>query len=139
MKRGGGSGRAYKPTDKDRGRVEALAGYGFTIDQIASDLGIGRQALYQHFRQELDVAHIRANALVAQSLFRKATGEGTGAVAAAIFWMKVRCGWREERPETVFVAPPLGKKELAANAAASAGKGSEWADDLAFDGGERLN
>jgi urease accessory protein UreF len=132
---GRGSGRRYTPTEKDRGRVEALAGYGFTEEQIAADLGIGAETLRKYYRTELTTAHIKANALVAQSLFRKATGDGNGAVAAAIFWMKTRCGWREVERD---MAPLLGKKQMQEAAALTAGHGSDWADDLDYagDGGK---
>jgi hypothetical protein len=43
----------------------------------------------------LAAAPIKANAAVAQSLFRKATGDGPQSVAAAIFWVKARMGWKE--------------------------------------------
>jgi hypothetical protein len=33
--------------------------------------------------------------VVAENLYRKATGEGREAVTAAIFWLKARAGWRE--------------------------------------------
>jgi hypothetical protein len=106
--------RKYEPTEKDRGRVEALAGYGFTIEQISADLRIDHKTLYKYFSLELATAHVRANALVAQSLFRKATGEGTGAVAAAIFWLKVRAGWKEnDFYDRMPPAPKIGKKEQA--------------------------
>ena len=39
--------------------------------------------------------HIKANSAVAQSLFKKATGDGPQSVAAAIFWAKTRMGWKE--------------------------------------------
>jgi hypothetical protein len=32
---------------------------------------------------------------VAESLYRKATGEGREAVTAAIFWLKTRARWKE--------------------------------------------
>ena len=38
---------------------------------------------------------MKANAKVAENLYRKATGEGREAVIAAIFWLKTRAGWRE--------------------------------------------
>jgi hypothetical protein len=47
------------------------------------------------YRKELDGAAIEANAKVAESLFRRATGEGREAVTAAIFWLKTRAGWKE--------------------------------------------
>jgi hypothetical protein len=37
----------------------------------------------------------KANTKVAESLFRKATGDGPQSVAAAIFWLKTRAGWME--------------------------------------------
>ncbi len=89
--------KKHEVTDKERGRIEALAGYGFTSDQIAADLGISKRTLYKHYKHEMQTAHIKANALVAQNLFRKATNpeDSPGAVTAAIFWMKVRAGWKE--------------------------------------------
>jgi hypothetical protein len=64
--------------------------------------------------------------MVAQSLYQKALGNGNGAVAACIFWLKVRAGWVEPRP---WEEQP-GRKELQQKAAATAGAGTEWAQDL---------
>ena len=55
----------------------------------------------KHFRAELDRGAIEAITKVAQSLFRTAT-EGNN-VAAAIFWMKARAGWREKQELRVSV------------------------------------
>jgi hypothetical protein len=44
---------------------------------------------------ELDLGHVKANAKVAENLFRKATGEGRESVTAAIFWLKTRARWKE--------------------------------------------
>lgn len=52
-------------------------------------------SLRKHYRDELKNGHVKANAKVAENLFRKATGEGREAVIAAIFWMKTRAGWKE--------------------------------------------
>lgn len=49
----------------------------------------------KHYRHELDNGQIKATAKVAESLFRKATGEGPQSVTAAIFWLKTKGGWRE--------------------------------------------
>ncbi len=48
-----------------------------------------------YYRDELDDGHVKANAKVAENLYRKATGEGREAVTAAIFWLKTRAGWKE--------------------------------------------
>lgn len=53
------------------------------------------KTLRKHYRQELDFGHTKANARVAEFLYRKATTEGSQAVTAAIFWLKTRAGWRE--------------------------------------------
>jgi hypothetical protein len=43
----------------------------------------------------LNLGSTKATAKVAEFLFHKATTEGAQCVAAAIFWMKTRVGWRE--------------------------------------------
>jgi hypothetical protein len=50
--------------------------------------------LRKWFRDELDTATIEANARVAQTLYQQATTPGN--IAATIFWLKARAGWREK-------------------------------------------
>ncbi|WP_244408254.1 hypothetical protein [Roseomonas fluvialis] len=71
-----------------------MAGFGVPHTDIATFLGIDAKTLRKHFREELDRGTTEANAKVAQSLFQMAT-QGKN-VAAAIFWMKARAGWREK-------------------------------------------
>ncbi len=78
-----------------RRQVEALAGFGMPEIDIARVVGIDPKTLRKHYRDELDTGQIKANAKVAESLYRKATGEGREAVVAAIFWLKTRAGWKE--------------------------------------------
>jgi hypothetical protein len=54
-------------------------------------------SLVKHFREELDTGTVRANAKVAGALFRTATDPAMGAkaIAAQIFWLKTRAGWKE--------------------------------------------
>ena len=85
----------YKPTPEQRAQVESLAAYGTPQETIASVLKIDPKTLRKHFRDELDNAAPKANAAVAQSLYKKATGDGPQAVTAAIFWAKCRMGWKE--------------------------------------------
>jgi hypothetical protein len=75
--------------------VEAMAGYGVPEADIAGVLGIDPKTLRKHYRHELDHGHVKANAKVAENLYRKATGDGREAVIAAIFWLKTRAGWKE--------------------------------------------
>ncbi len=77
------------------GKVEALAGFGFTVSEIARILQVDASALSAAFPHELDSGELKANARVAENLYRKATGDGTEAVTAAIFWLKTRARWKE--------------------------------------------
>lgn len=83
----------HVPTDYTRGEVSALVSFGNTQEEIARHLGISENTLAKHYRDELDNAVLRANAKVANSLFRKAT-EGDD-VTAQKFWLKTRGRWRE--------------------------------------------
>jgi hypothetical protein len=86
---------AHQPDEASRRQVEALAGYGVPETGIADMVGIDPKTLRKHYRHELKIGHTKANSAVAQSLFRKATGEGHQSVTAAIFWAKTRMGWKE--------------------------------------------
>jgi len=87
--------RAHKPDPFHRRQVEAMAGYGVPEISIARVVGIDAKTLRKHYRDELDTGQIKATAKVAESLFRKATSDGSQSVTAAIFWLKTRGGWRE--------------------------------------------
>ncbi|MCB1425159.1 MAG: hypothetical protein R3D65_17025 [Zhengella sp.] len=89
---------AHRPTLADRRQVEMLAGSGVREVQIAGLIGIDPKTLRKHYRSELDHGHTRANAKVAENLFRIATGDGYEAVTAAIFWLKTRADWIEPCP-----------------------------------------
>jgi AraC-like DNA-binding protein len=84
----------YEPSAEQRRLVRTMAGFGVPQEDIARHLGVDPKTLRRHFRDELDTGTTDANLRVAQSLFQMAT---TGKnVAAAIFWMKARAGWREK-------------------------------------------
>ena len=85
----------FEPTEDQRRTVRALSGYGVPQDGIAIHIGVDPKTLRKHFRDELDRGSVEATAKVAQSLFNMAT-QGNN-VAAAIFWMKARAGWREKQ------------------------------------------
>ena len=87
--------RAHEPTEKDRKQVTVMAGIGLTHGQISKVLGISDETLRKYYDHELETAEALMNAQVAQNLFSIATSKGSGSVAAAIFWMKTRAGWRE--------------------------------------------
>jgi len=118
----------HEPSEKDRKTVESMASYGIPQQDIARVIGLTLPTLHKWYRYELDTGHIKANSMVAQSLFQKATGSGQGAVTACIFWLKVRAGWVEPKP---WDEAPIGRKEQLQQAAATAGgANTEWATDL---------
>jgi hypothetical protein len=104
----------YKPDEKSSKQITLMAGIGLTHDQIAKVMGISDETLRRHYKKELATAKTMLNTQVANNLFRIATSSEKGAVAAAIFWMKTRAGWKETidlsnedgslKPEPVQVA-----------------------------------
>jgi inorganic triphosphatase YgiF len=88
---------AHVPTEKTRASVSALKSFGVTHDQIAAYINISHDTLEVHYRQELDTAQTKANAMVAGKLFKKATEQED--LTAMIFWLKTRARWREKDPD----------------------------------------
>ena len=92
----------HAPTDKSRAEVAALYSYGTPQQEIARFIGIDTKTLSKHYREELDVAQVKAHAAVGRFLYQSATGatlkEGAShsdCVRAAMFWAKTRMGWKE--------------------------------------------
>lgn len=86
----GPAGRMPQPA-----QVEAMAGYGLSPADIAQVLDVDLEVLKSSCAHELSAGQIKANARVAESLYRKALGDGREAVTAAIFWLKTRARWKE--------------------------------------------
>ena len=82
-----------------------MSGYGIPQEEIARVIGIDEKTLRKWYREELDTAATKANAKVAESLYKKATGwKRNGApedermppdTTAAIFWAKTRMKWKD--------------------------------------------
>ena len=92
----------HKPNDKTRAEVSALCSFGIPQSEIAVYVGIDAKTLRKHYRDELDVAHTKANAQVGRFLLQNASGQTiqkgasySDCVRAAMFWAKTRMGWRE--------------------------------------------
>ena len=92
---------AHKPDPTSRRQVEAMTAYGVPETDIATVIGVDPKTLRKHYRSELDTGEIKANSKVAESLYRKALGDGSQSVTAAIFWLKTRARWREA-PQTLL-------------------------------------
>lgn len=85
----------WAPTSEQRKLAIIKTACGFTQQQIATEFGCDRKTLRKHLRKELKEGKLHANAMMAQSLFKKGLSTGAGSVAAAIFWMKTQAGWKE--------------------------------------------
>ena len=96
-------GVLFVPTEEQRRTVKAMAGLGVPHEGIAALLEIDDKTLRKHFHPELARGSVEATAKVAQSLFQMATAGKN--VAAAIFWMKARAGWREKHEVQVTTRP----------------------------------
>lgn len=97
----------YKPSERDRQQVKAMTAMGLGQSDICLVIGLSEKTLRRHFRAELNTGAAEANAKVAQSLFKQATGDKPN-VIAAIFWLKARAGWRDQDPRD----GTKGKKEI---------------------------
>lgn len=85
----------YRRSEDQAKLVESMTGFGATSDDVAKLLKISAPTLRKYYREELDLGVIKANAQVAESLFKKALGNGPQSGACAIFWAKTRMGWKE--------------------------------------------
>jgi len=85
----------FVPTDEQRQLVMRMSAAGIRQELIARCVvkgGIDDKTLRRHFREELDTTMPIRNAEVAGWLFENCRA---GNVAAQIFWMKSRGGWKE--------------------------------------------
>ena len=87
----------YKVIESDRSNVENMARLGIKHEAIATVLGITAKTLRKHCKKEIALGKTMANFRVADALFKKATdlNGGAASVAAAIFFLKARAGWKE--------------------------------------------
>ena len=95
----------FVPTPEQRGRVKSMAAIGTPHEQIALKIGIrSAKTLRKHFRHELDLGVTDANNTVGAKLYEMA--KSGNHLAATIFWMKVRAGWRERPAFEPASGPP---------------------------------
>ena len=83
------------PTPDQRKQVKSLAAFGIAHVDIAKFIGIkSPKTMRKHFRRELDLGAIEANARVAQTLLNMATSGNCP--SATIFFLKSRARWTEQ-------------------------------------------
>ena len=61
----------YSPTEQDRKTVETMSAYGVPMEDIARSIGISIPTIRKYFEDELHNGRAKANAAVAQALFRR--------------------------------------------------------------------
>lgn len=74
-----------------------MAACGITQEQIATVMKCDAKTLRARARDQLDHGAIKANAMVANSLYQQAI---SGNVTAQIFWCKTRLKWAERHEFT---------------------------------------
>jgi len=94
--------KQHEPDKTTRDTVSLHATVGTPQLLIAKVLGITQPTLRRHYRNELDLALVLANATIGGELFNKAK---EGNTLAAIFWMKTRAGWSETKEQAADGAP----------------------------------
>ena len=93
-------GHRFEPTGEQRNLVTMAAAVGLPHEEIAELLRVSRNTLEKHFDEELSLGTLQANLRVGNNLFKIATADPplAGTVTAAIWWTKVRMGWRSTTP-----------------------------------------
>jgi hypothetical protein len=105
----------FKPTGKQRDQVIAMSSNGVPHRQQASLIGCcSPKTLRKHFRDDLNIGKIQANAKVADALYQQALN---GNVKAQTFWLKTAGGWRETGEVQVVSEGELGAIKLASEVA----------------------
>ena len=85
-------GKEHIPTEETRKLVRTLSAVGIRHVDIGLKLDINDETLRKHYKEELEIGRIDANAQIANTLFQQAK---KGNMTAAIFWLKTRAGWKE--------------------------------------------
>ena|SRR5437763_10186490 len=95
---------SFKATDEQKRIVKSMAGLGTPHEDIGAVLNITAKTLRKHFRQELTLGAIEANARVGQTLFAMATSGRN--IKASIYWDRTR-GIRRGRDGETGSGPML--------------------------------
>lgn len=124
-------------TAEQRERVEVLTGGGMGVEAIAEAMTLSLKTLKKHFANELRVGRSKRRAEVIEAMFKSAVANNVSAQKAYIALNTIAeadAAWVDSPADEARAPAPkpekLGKKELAAAAATTAGAGTEWASDL---------
>ena len=105
------SGRPpHSPTTKSREEVSLLTAFGVRQEDVADMLNITLPTLHKHYKEELNLGAVKANARVSKTLYRMAlSGKNTEATK---FWLRCRARWRDvdavnNTPEAIEIVNSL--------------------------------
>jgi hypothetical protein len=139
-----GKGRPpHVADDRKRNKVMLLLAMGWTNGRIAAALGLDVKTLRKHYSQQLRTREVALDKMRAGRLTvlweemekgsipaAKEIGKEIGRIEALTFGDLPAHSDRHAPRDRKAGAQQLGKKEVAKIAAASAGAGTEWGDDL---------
>lgn len=74
-------------------RVEQLASFGVTQEDIAAELEISLQCIQDQYQREFERGQAAGKIIVLEKLFQNASSGSN--MAATSLWVKARCGWRD--------------------------------------------
>lgn len=120
----------FKPTKEQREEVVILIAARVAEEDIAKRLGVDAKTLRKHFRDEIDTGFAKFNLGLLVKIGRKLDAEPKKADYE--WWFNRIASAAADQPQTDTVARPvdIGKKAMRVVAAANAGLGSDWEDDL---------
>ena len=105
----------FKPTAEKREQVITMSSNGVPHRQQAPLIGCSSpKTLRKHFREELNIGKIQANAKVAGALYQSALN---GNVKAQTFWLKTVSGWQEKGEVEIVSESELGTIKRASEVA----------------------
>lgn len=137
----GAKGRPpYEPTERDRNKIKLLLALGWSISRMANAIAVSPATLKRYFRAELKQRDAMRDRLDARRFEIAMEQANAGNVAALkelgkmidrSDMMDIDRQLREAQSDAPKkTSDKLGKKEAAAEAAKTAGEGSEWGNDL---------
>jgi predicted DNA-binding protein (UPF0251 family) len=138
-KRAGAGRPQIEITAEQRERAAILIGGGMTLEEAAAAFDMAKNTFRKHFAKELVRSRSKKRAEILLAMFKSAVGGNVSAQKAYVALNTIAsadAAWTApEATEAGSAAKQVkkdrpGKKELAAEAALTAGIGTEWKNDL---------
>jgi hypothetical protein len=88
--------------------VTELSALGLRNEDICAMIKTSIPTLLKHYEKEIREGRIKANAKIAQTLYKKAID---GDTACLIFWAKTRLGWKEDPTTAIQINNQVNNKK----------------------------